>query len=678
MANNLFQSEDVASQIIKYVGFSSSVSSSIASPSTAVRGVAWDNTNLYSVDDGSDKYYKHSGFTTTITDSFTKAVNYPRELDWKDSNLYGNNVINEKVYKYSGFSSTVLDSFSSPGGTTQGMTWLGSNVVTGSVDTDKVYKFSGFSSTITDSFAVTDPLGMTEDENNNLIVLLGAGVKIVKYSGFSNSVLDSFTGQGSEGRAYGLAWESEAVIVEKEVVDSGVGAENVLVNKDLVVSEAGSGAEDIKINKDLLMTDSGVGAETITVTITAAKEVSDSGAGVDDVTVTKLPALVEKHILIKVYDNEGNYLESWDDATFAGFTKEINGGLGECQIKLGRTFDNYGEYFDVKHNNEVRILITDRDTRGTDDKYILIYSGYISKYTPWIEGGREGVVVHCLGYYTKFAQDIYKNGTTTTIQETATDVGTMFRNLMDRYIAETTTPKLHYSLESITATGTTATYAFEMMTYREGIEVIKSLAPTDWWWYVDQWHKVKFKSKPTTTDHTFIFGRHFHSVKVEKSMEKIKNALLFWNRETADNKIYKLYVDATSVSDHGRRVIKHIDQGRVGATIDADKIGDAFVAEHKEPDIKVLVEIIDNAEDPYRGYDIESIEPGQTCIFSGFSEALSETFKENMLITKVEYTLEKVRLTIEPTRAGIVDRLEHVARQVSEANTKNAPASYST
>ena len=102
------------------------------------------------------------------------------------------------------------------------------------------------------------------------------------------------------------------------------------------------------------------------------------------------------------------------------------------------------------------------------------------------------------------------------------------------------------------------------------------------------------------------------------------------------------------------------------------------MSEHKEPDIKVIVEIIDNSVDPYTGYDIESINPGQTCIFSGFSDSLDETFKENMLITEVQYTLSKVRLTIEPTRAGIVDRLEHIARQINDSNTKNAPSAYST
>jgi len=361
-----------------------------------------------------------------------------------------------------------------------------------------------------------------------------------------------------------------------------------------------------------------------------------------------MSTIFEKKILIKVYDKEGNYLKSWKDATFEKFTKEINGGLGECIIKLARKFDNYGEYFDVNLNNEVRILITDRDTKGTTDKYKLIYSGYISKYDPWIEGGKEGVTVYCLGYYTKLAHDIYKNGSTTTITESGTDVGQMFRNLMDRYIAETSNPKLHYSNETIRTTGTTATYNFELATYYEAIEIIRALAPPHWWWYVNQYHEVIFKSKPASPSHTFIFGKHFHKIWVEKSMEKITNVVFFWNRNTEiGQQVFEEYTDATSITNYGRRAERIIDQDRIGGSSDAQKISENYIEEHKDPDVKVKVEILDNSEDPNFGYDIESIEPGQTCNFAGFNEKLDETFKENMFITKVEYRLNKVILTIE-------------------------------
>ena len=109
--------------------------------------------------------------------------------------------------------------------------------------------------------------------------------------------------------------------------------------------------------------------------------------------------------------------------------------------------------------------------------------------------------------------------------------------------------------------------------------------------------------------------------------------------------------------------------------MDATKIADGLIDEHKDPDIKVKVEIIDNNYST-KGYDIESIEPGDTCSFVGFSDSLNETFKEGMIITEVEYHLDRVMLTIEPLQASIADRIEEVARGLSSLNSKDAPSSY--
>jgi len=487
-------------------------------------------------------------------------------------------------------------------------------------------------------------------------------IRLVTYSGTTYDIfVDSFSDPNAPVET--------PITLPKELATA---IEEISIDKDIIIKESGIGTDKALRDLEIRITEYGVGKDDAwkgqTVVIT------ESGIGRDEVTVTK--KIYEKNIHINVYSPQGEFLKAWKDATFVGFTKEINGGLGECVIKLARKFDDYGEYFDVKLNNEVQIKITDKDTAETSEKEKLIYSGYISKYEPWVEGGKEGVTVTLLGYYTKFAQDIYKNGTTTTITETAEDVGQMFRNLMDRYRAETSNPKLNYSNESIEETGTTATYTFEMMTYREAIDIIKSLAPANWWWYVDQENIVHFKPKPSSATHTFIFGRHFRSVRIEKGMEKIKNALLFWNSKTGAGQVYRLYDDDGSISDYGRRVLKYIDPGRIGDTVDADKIAQGFISEHKDPDVKVVVEIMDNNYDPFRGYDIESIEPGHTCSFAGFSESLSETFEENMLITKVEYYLDKVRLTIEPMKAGIVDRVEKIAREIGDISTKDAPTSY--
>jgi len=383
-----------------------------------------------------------------------------------------------------------------------------------------------------------------------------------------------------------------------------------------------------------------------------------------------------KKITIRVNRPDGSFLKEWSNAKFIGFTKQLNAGLGSCMIELGEQMDYSGN--DLSLNNEVQVLISDKDTIGEDDRQKLIYSGYISSYVPWIDGKREGIYVYLLGYYTKLSQDIWKNGTTTTFDYNsigATDIGTVVKSVMDRYIAEITDGRLGYTEETIKITSTTTTFKFELLTYREAIDTLKNMALAGWFWYVDELGLVYFKSKPTTATHEFVLGKHFNKVRVERSIEKVKNIVYFYN-DTPDPKLLKKYSDVSSIADYGERAVKVVNS-RV-QTADADKIADGFIDDYKVPHIKVIAEILDNNEDTNFGYDIESINPGDTCTFFGFDESLADIFKENMLITKVDYQLDKVTITIEPLEAGIIKRAEAISERVDALEREGVPGTYST
>ena len=249
---------------------------------------------------------------------------------------------------------------------------------------------------------------------------------------------------------------------------------------------------------------------------------------------------MKKYITIKVYDAHNNFQKSWENFEFDRFSKEINGGLGACVIILGEKFDYAGS--DLQINNEVQIFVTDKETIDSDNNEILIYSGYISQIER--EAINERIKITLLGYYTKLAQDIYKNGRTTTIVESTQDVGLMFRNLMIRYCAETSNPKLNWTQSSVYLTTTTGTYTFEMMTWRESINKILSMSPDNWFWYVNASNLVSFSPKASASYvfkyHSFIFGKHFRNIKAVTSIEKVKNSLLFWNSIVGEGEIYKL------------------------------------------------------------------------------------------------------------------------------------------
>ncbi len=66
------------------------------------------------------------------------------------------------------------------------------------------------------------------------------------------------------------------------------------------------------------------------------------------------------------------------------------------------------------------------------------------------------------------------------------------------------------------------------------------------------------------------------------------------------------------------------------------------------------------------GTDIEDIHPGDTCRFLGFSSNLSDIFRDNMLITRVSYTLDSVEIEVELNKSGLLDVQARQGRAISD------------
>jgi hypothetical protein len=402
-------------------------------------------------------------------------------------------------------------------------------------------------------------------------------------------------------------------------------------------------------------------------------------------------AYVEKQLLINIYTPTEDFITTWTKADFGGFTKELNAGPSECILTLDRVFDYSGP--DLLLGNQVELRVADRDTvlNPSDTSSRVIYRGYISLIERQLEGSRERVSVHVLGYYTLLALDILKNGSQTTLysegsdgltvtsgdQEPA-DVGLMARAILDRYRAENSGTSINYDADDIPDTGTTATYSFQQKTYREALDALRDIAPPGTFYYIDEVGKVQFKTKPTTPTHNFIFGRHFNSVRVEHSAEKVRNAVLVWNGQSAAGQVYKAYEDTVSIGAYGRRAVAIKDFG-VNDEDAADLLGSRALADNAVPDLTIKCTIIDNNGDPGKGYDIESVQPGHTCSFFGFAPGFDDIFRENMLITNVRYSLESIELQVELMKTGIVDVQRLQGRQINDiaSGGLGVPTTYS-
>jgi len=75
--------------------------------------------------------------------------------------------------------------------------------------------------------------------------------------------------------------------------------------------------------------------------------------------------------------------------------------------------------------------------------------------------------------------------------------------------------------------------------------------------------------------------------------------------------VFKSYSDAYSITKYGRRC-QVIQDNSIGDENTMDKIGRKFLAENKDQQVSITCEIIDNNLDSINGYDIDSVQAGDT------------------------------------------------------------------
>ena len=393
-----------------------------------------------------------------------------------------------------------------------------------------------------------------------------------------------------------------------------------------------------------------------------------------------------KSYFAKIYQANGHYIDTMKEISFTGFRKQINGGLGELSFSIPKKFDDFDENYIIKLNNRIELWVNDDDT-GTDG--LKIYSGFISNYQPFIDQNNEGVTIKCLGYVSKIATSLLKIGDyielTTDTNSTlktghsaglAPELSGIVRSIIDHYRIEARNPIVNYSATSIENTGASAAYIFNGIMYSDAVDKCREIAPPSWWWYIGADNILQFKSKPTKATHTFTFGKDFKAIKVEKNMESVVNNVLFSNGDNSDVQILKLFADEDSINDFDDRWEIKTD-GRVSLPGTADRMGETELDANKDAVVKISIEILDNNGDN-SGYDIESIQPGDTCKFIGFNNITSQTFTDNMQILGIQYTPDSVTLEIEQLNTSIARENAENKKYIAVQQSTGRASSYDT
>lgn len=401
-----------------------------------------------------------------------------------------------------------------------------------------------------------------------------------------------------------------------------------------------------------------------------------------------MPATVfnEKAYLWKIYDSAGNFITTWKDViSNPEFSWEINGGFSELVVDLARSVFSFGENSDVDYGNQLKLYVFDRDSgeNGT-----LIYSGFISRYEPVMEGSKESVRITFLGYWSETNMYMLENGSgDTQLAYNSNGPEDILKAVLDIFVAAG--GKVDYDGSSVDDPTTTVSYTFNTNTVQEALLKVLELSPDGWYFRIGADDILHYREKSATPDHTFHMGRSFINYRQEKRTENLVNKVYFSGGGSP--KLYKVYEAASSISAYGLHIKKIVDE-RVSVEATADTIADRILTELSDPEIRITIDILDNnGEKTDRGYDIESIKPGDTCKILGATDKgynlwdniqwdvdawdydITNAAATTLQIMKITYYPNYARLEISNRQPDITKRIEDINRNLTNAQTADNP-----
>jgi hypothetical protein len=359
---------------------------------------------------------------------------------------------------------------------------------------------------------------------------------------------------------------------------------------------------------------------------------------------------LQRHFLAKVFDQDGTtFLKTFStdraDGVDTGYLKgspsfesRINGGYGELVLDLALPFDDFDEGSSVDFMNVVKVyaVSVDDDLVQTDT---LIYTGFVSKYEPYVDEGQEGVHVTCLGLVSLLALSYYKSGTSFEVAHSGEDPSVIAEAVIDHFNTVYGGSLLSYSGDSVSSVGTNVSVTFTDQHWSDALTKLYQLAGTDWWWKVDEAGVFWLQPKPGSPTHTFTIGKDVLRITAPKDSEKVVNDVQVRRSDgTASD-----YSDATSQATFGSgspatgKRSEILSDSTLTDANAADQRGNKEVADNKDAKTKATVTVTTD-------YPIETVKVGQTCNIRNLKGSF---FADNLLIVAVRYDGDTVEVDLD-------------------------------
>lgn len=369
-----------------------------------------------------------------------------------------------------------------------------------------------------------------------------------------------------------------------------------------------------------------------------------------------------KKFRIESFNQDGSvYNGIISDVAGFFFTKTINGGGGEMRLRLPRPIDDYGFNVDVGYMYRLNAYVIDND----DPNGKQVYSGFIDTFGGNQRGAQEYIDINTLSYHAMMAEAPYKNGNNPNISHRSVNADVIFQDIIDKYLLYHTDSPINYTVSSVETGGNVISDDFNGLNCLEALDRLMKKAGSEWFWYLDGENVIHFKQKPSTPTHSFIYGKHVtRDFSFDKSIREVVNEGGFWNGRTDldEKNISRLYRKTENQASYWKRYKKVSDQ-RITREDYADDLMEAYLEANHTENHGIAFSIVDNTYSE-KGYDIESIEPGDTCEILNIKD--EQVFSNNMLITAVGYSMERVVLRLEDYRTLTSRKLNDVRKGLDE------------
>jgi hypothetical protein len=348
-----------------------------------------------------------------------------------------------------------------------------------------------------------------------------------------------------------------------------------------------------------------------------------------------------KSYSLKIYGFDGTYIKTIKSNQIMSdpkFNSKTKGGQGQCVIDLNLPFDDFDEGVSIKGMNVVKIFERDDIFNQTP---VLIYTGFISQYKPFVNGSNEGVTLILLGLVSMLSYGFYRTGggsdVVTVVSEDPADV---LGEIIDHFNTIYPGGWLSHGSNNV-ALGAVINYTFTKQKWLDSITQTFELAEGGRYFTIRENGELYYKDFPATPTHRLTIGDNIDVANILKNTEKIINrVVLQWASGT------NTYDDVPSQTDYGVREV-FIKELAVGDLTTADNYAAGVLAQSKDPKIEAKMHINNR-------YNIESIHPGDTCSIFNYKNN-GQLFDLNMIITSVSYTPDGVDIELNNNLPGFAD-----------------------